>query len=45
MMNLVRILSWNIRGVNNSVAQRNLRDLVGKSKAGIICVQETKREE
>ena len=41
-MNELRILSWNIRGVNNSIAIKNLKDLVNSSRADIICIQETK---
>ena len=41
-MNSIKVLSWNIRGLNNEVAKRNLRDLVIESKSSIVCVQETK---
>lgn len=41
-MNFISLLSWNIRGINNSVAKRNLRDHVVKNKANIICLQESK---
>lgn len=43
MMNL-RLISWNIRGLNNSLAKRNLREVVLKHKAEVVCLQETKIE-
>lgn len=45
MFSSTRIMSWNIRGVNNNIAKRNCRDLVGKSRANIVCLQETKSED
>ena len=44
-MNSIKVLSWNIRGLNNEVAKRNLGDLVIESKASIVCVQERKISE
>lgn len=44
IMNIVRVMSWNIRGVNNSTAKRNCRELVVKNKPNIVCLQETKSE-
>lgn len=44
MTNQINFLSWNIRGINNSVALRNLRDQVKSNKVGIFCLQETKSE-
>lgn len=43
MVNL-RLLSWNIRGLNNSLSKRNLRELIYKYKVEVICLQETKIE-
>lgn len=40
----ISLLLWNIRGVNNSVARQNLRDLVVTTKASIICLQESKSQ-
>lgn len=36
------ILSWNIRGINNSIARRNLRNLISANLPAVIFVQETK---
>lgn len=41
MDNLV-ILSWNVRGINNMVAQCNVRRLVNESKANVVLLQESK---
>lgn len=41
-MNSIKLMTWNIRGVNNSIAKRNCGEMVGKNKVGIICLQETK---
>lgn len=41
MMNM-KILSWNIRGINNEIARANLGDLIKDTKADVICLQETK---
>lgn len=38
----IKVLSWNVRGLNNSISRRILRDLVIREKAYIIFVQETK---
>ena len=44
-MDKVRMMTWNIRGINNNVARRNLQDLVRSCKVDVICVQETKCED
>lgn len=44
MSSSISILSWNIRGLNNSVALRNLRDHITDNRATIFCIQETKIE-
>ena len=36
------IFSWNIRGINNSIAHRNFTDIVRRNRANIFCLQETK---
>lgn len=36
------LLSWNIRGINNLMALRGVRELTGKNKVNILCLQETK---
>lgn len=36
------ILSWNVRGINNPVASRNVSRAIRESKANVICIQETK---
>ena len=40
----IKILSWNVRGINSSLAKRNLREVTGVNKANIVCIQETKSE-
>ena len=44
MFSPINIISWNIRGLNNSIAARNLRDHIRENRVGIFCVQETKSE-
>lgn len=41
-MDKLKILTWNIRGINNKIARRNLQDIVRCNKVDIVCVQETK---
>lgn len=36
------ILSWNIRGINNGIAKRNLRTFFVSQNPGIVFIQETK---
>lgn len=43
-MDSINIMSWNIRGINNAVARRNLIELIRDSRGDIICIQETKSE-
>ena len=40
----IRTISWNIRGINNSLARRNLKEVVGTNRANLVCIQETKFE-
>lgn len=39
------ILCWNIRGINNSIAKKNLNGLVNTYRPTIIFLQETKCRE
>lgn len=41
MKNII-LLSWNVRGIRGSCNRRNLKELVLKSKANILCLQEMK---
>lgn len=41
MMNL-KIVSWNVRGLNNANDRRMVKDLLFNWKADIVCLQETK---
>ena len=43
-MESLNIMSWNIRGIGNEVARRNLLDHIRLNRVGIICIQETKKE-
>lgn len=38
------LLSWNVRGLNNSLAKRIVREFIGKYNFNILCIQETKVE-
>lgn len=38
----VKIISWNVREVNEAAKQSSVKSLMGKWKADIICLQETK---
>lgn len=42
MIQNLRIISWNVRGINNQIAIRNIRKLVRETKATILLLQETK---
>ena len=39
------ILNWNVRGLNNPVRRKVVRDLVSETKATIVALQETKLEQ
>jgi exonuclease III len=41
-MDPIRILVWNVRGLNSSSRQDVIRTLVNASRADIVCLQETK---
>lgn len=36
------LLSWNCRGLNNSITSENIKDLCRKSRANLLCLHETK---
>lgn len=38
------LISWNIRGLNNAIAKRSVRELMDLHKVNIMCIQETKIE-
>lgn len=40
----IKILFWNIRGINSQFKWDALRDKISESSCHIICIQETKRE-
>lgn len=40
----IKILSWNVRGLNNRDRRRLLKEMVRKSKAEVVLVQESKLE-
>lgn len=44
-MDNIVITSWNVRGVNSSIAKLNLRSLVRESSANILLLQESKFQE
>jgi exonuclease III len=39
-----KILFWNVRGLNSSIRQDAVRDLVGSSQVDVVCCQETKTQ-
>ena len=43
-MNPNKILFWNVRGMNSSVRQDSVRELVVSSQVDVVCVQETKMQ-
>ena len=38
----LKILSWNVRGVNNSEKRKLIKNFIRTQKADLVCVQETK---
>ena len=40
----MNILSYNIRGLGRGIKWASIRNLVGKFKIDLLCLQETKRE-
>ena len=41
----IKILSWNIRGVNNSDKRKVIKNLIRTNKVDLVCLQETKVQE
>ena len=42
-MNL-RILSWNVRGVNDSFKRKVIKSVIRNQKVDLFCIQETKMQ-
>ena len=40
----MNILSYNIRGLGKGIKWASIRNLVGKHKIDLLCLQETKRD-
>ena len=38
----IRLLSWNVRGVNDSSRRKVIKALIRKQKVDLFCIQETK---
>ena len=38
----IKLLSWNVRGVNDSVKRKVIKSVVRKQKVDLFCIQETK---
>ena len=41
IMNL-KLLSWNVRGVNESTKRKVIKSVIRKQKVDLFCIQETK---
>lgn len=41
----IKILSWNVRGLNEAEKRSTIKSLIHKWRADIVCLQETKIEE
>ena len=41
----IHLLSWNVRGANNSDKRRVIKALIKKNKVDLVCLQETKIQE
>ena len=41
LMNL-KLLSWNVRGVNESTKRKVIKSVIRKQKVDLFCIQETK---
>jgi exonuclease III len=39
-----KILVWNVRGLNSSVRQDSVRELVNSLRVEVVCLQETKMQ-
>lgn len=40
----MKVLVWNVRGINSQAKWDAIRDKISESSASIVCLQETKRE-
>jgi exonuclease III len=43
-MDPTKLLIWNVRGLNSSVRQDSIKELVGSSQVDVVCLQETKMQ-
>ena len=41
----IRILSWNVRGANDSNKRRVIKSVIKSNKVDVVCLQETKIKE
>ena len=41
----IKILSWNVRGVNDSDKRKVIKNLIRTNKVDLVCLQETKVQE
>ena len=41
----IRLLSWNVRGVNNCDRRKVIKTLIKKNRVDLVCLQETKIQE
>ena len=41
----IKIISWNVRGVNDSDKRKVIKNLIRSNKADLVCLQETKVQE
>ena len=41
----IRILSWNVRGANDSDKRRVIKSVIKSKKVDVVCLQETKIKE
>ena len=41
----LRILSWNVKGVNDKDKRKLIKDVIKTQKADLVCLQETKIQE
>ena len=41
----IKIISWNVRGVNDSDKRKVIKNLIRSNSANLVCLQETKVQE
>ena len=41
----IRILSWNVRGANDSDKRKLIKSIIKSNKVDVVCLQETKIKE